>query len=200
MKARLVGLAVVVSVVVLFALRPQVVDELTGPFRDDETLLAAALAREGGSPGHVAFAWPGWLIRFVAGQRELDFATNLGENDQSKLQFVLAALFEHEQQESAAEEIYYVLSMAQRAIDEGADIDHMSGYGLSALHEAVLFGSTNATRLLTGNGADCGAQVSRPGKPIDGMTALEMARYLSSRDDRDRTAIVQLLRANDCSD
>jgi len=192
-------IAILVGLLLIpFLVRPSNFIELYAPFHDGQYLLATAIMQEPDDRDSFELAWPNWLIRLVVANYDFKFAKNFDDN-QSKLQFILAALFEHEEGKSTEDEIGYVLSLAQRAIDEGSDINNVASYGLSGLHEAVLFNSIVAADFLISNGAECNKVVSRPGKPIDGMGALEMAEYLSTKSDKNRADILAYLKSQECN-
>jgi hypothetical protein len=184
-------------VLIPFVVKPSNVTELYAPFHEEQYLLAAAIMPEQGDRRIFDLSWPTWFIRFLVSQHQFDFSNNY-ENNQSTLQFILAAVFEHEKIGSAIHEIEYVFSIAQLSIDQGANIDNIADYGLSALHEAVLANSIAAATFLINNGADCAVFVSRPGKPIDGMSALEMATFLKTKDDKDRSEVITFLKTKKC--
>jgi hypothetical protein len=181
-----------------FLIRPKNVMELYAPFHDRGYLLAAAIMPERNKPEFFEISWPSWFIRGIAKRYDFNFSKGF-ENRQSSLQFILVALYDHEKRKSLPQEIAYVLSMAQRSINEGANINNVAAPGLSALHEAVLFNSVTAVKFLISNGADCNIKVSRPGRPIDGMNALEMTEYLSTKSNENRSEVLAYLRSQQCN-
>ena len=183
-------IAIIIALVLIpFIVKPSNVIELYAPFHEEQYLLVTAIMPVQEDMGFFDLSWPTWFIRYLESQHDFDFENNY-ESNQSPLQFILAAVFEHEEIGSSSPEIEYVLSIAQSSIDQGANIDNVADFGLSALHEAVLFNSISATKFLIRNGANCGVLVSRPGKPIDGMTPLEMAEFLKIKSDKNRSEII----------
>lgn len=193
-----IAIAVGLFVALPFLVKPSNFVELYAPFYNEELLIASAISPAAEDLELFELSWPKWFVRSIADRYEFDFSSNLDDN-QSKLQFILAAVFEHEERNSSRDEIEYVLGFAQRAIDEGVNVNNLAGYGLTALHEAVLFNSTSSARLLISNGANCNVPVAREGKPIDGMWALEMAKYLSVKSDLNRVEIIAYLEDQECN-
>ena len=190
--------AIIIAIALIpFIVRPSNVSELYAPFHEEQYLLVQAIMPEPEAVEFFELSWPKWFIRFLVSQHEFDFANNY-ENNQSTLQFILAAVFDHEALGSANQEIEYAFSMAQLSLDQGANIDNVADYGLSALHEAILFNSIAATKFLINNGANCSVLVSRPGKSIDRMSALEMAEFLNTKSDKDWSEIIAYLKTNKC--
>lgn len=188
----------VVFVLIPFMARPSNVAELYAPFHDEQNLLITVIMPKPDDLEFFELTWPTWFTRFLASQHEFDFVSNY-ENNQSSLQLILAALFDHEENGSDKADVEYVLSIAKLSLDQGSAIDNVAAYGLAALHEAVLFNSIFATKFLVNNRADCNVLISRPGKPIDGMTALEMAEFLKVQKDKDRTEIIAYLKSQECN-
>lgn len=189
---------IVILVLTPFIVRPSNVTELYAPFHDEQHLLITVIMPKPDDLEFLELVWPTWFTRFLASQHEFDFVSNY-ENNQSTLQLILAALFYHEENDSDKPAVEYVMTIAQLSLDKGSAIDNVAGYGLAALHEAVLFNSISATKFLVNNRADCNVLISRPGKPIDGMTALEMAEFLKVQKDKDRTEIIAYLKSHGCN-
>ncbi len=184
--------------IVPFIARPSNLVDLYAPFHSDELLLASAISPAPENLELFELSWPKWFVRKVAEGHNFYFKLNFDDN-QSKLQFILSALFEHEKKASSDSEIKYVLRFAQRAINDGADVNNLAGYGLTALHEAVLFNSTIAAKFLISNGADCNIPVEREGKPINGMGALQMAEFISTKSEVDRGPLINYLASQGCN-
>lgn len=90
-----------------------------------------------------------------------------------------------------------VTQLAERYIELGAPMDHYNRRGLTALHEAVMFGQVDLVRVLVLNGADGQLRVRATDTPLYGMTSVEIAEYMTARTrNASRDAIVALLRAS----
>jgi len=79
---------------------------------------------------------------------------------------------------AADERLYRVL---RHLIQRGENVN-ASHHGLTALHEAVLFGKPMYAEILLAHGADPYTTIQRPGKNSHGLNALELAELLYSRD------------------
>ena len=79
----------------------------------------------------------------------------------------------------------------------GADIDSRYN-GMTTLHEAILYSisdqSPELVRVLLELGANPGLRISRPGKPGDGLTAIEYAEVLARKHPAELRPVIALLR------
>lgn len=171
---------------------------LYAPFQDELFLLTTVIKPEPEDKDFLAVSWPVWFMRMLADRHDFKFNINL-EHNQSKLQFIMAALLEYAEKGYSLEQKNYVLTLAQRSIDQGADVDNVANYGLSALHEVVLSNNLELAKFLMKNGASCDALIARPGKPINGMDALGLAEYLASKNNLDRSELIAYLKSLACT-
>jgi len=197
MKKRVIAI-IIVFMLTPFIIRPGNIVALYTPLHDEPHLLITAIMPEPNDAELFELSWPTWFIRFLVSQNKFDFVDNYDAN-QSTLQLILAAVFDHEKNNSDLKDIKYVMSIAKLSLEQGALIDNVADYGLSALHEAILFDSISVTKFLVSNRADCGVLVSRPGTLIDGMTALELAEFLTVKINEDRSEIIGYLKSKECN-
>ncbi len=198
MKKIILIISIIVVLSVPFIVRPRNFFELYAPFSNDQFLLASATIPDPEKESILDLRWPKWFIRFFADRHDFNFKDNL-ENNQSTLQFILAGYFEHQEKASDPEDMNYILSMAERAINEGSDINNVADFGLSALHEAVLFNSLDVAKFLVSKGAKCDVLLARPGKKVDGMDAVEFAEFLYRKKGANRTDLIAFLKSSNCN-
>ncbi len=197
MKKIILIIIIIVVLLIPFVLRPNNFFELYAPFSNDQFLLASATMPYPEKESILDLRWPKWFIRFFANRHDFNFKDNL-ENNQSTLQFILAGYFEHQEKASDPADLNYVLSMAERATNEGSDINNVADFGLSALHEAVLFNNLNVTKFLILKGANCEVLLVRPRKEIDGMDAVEFAEFLHRKKGGNRSDLIAFLKSSKC--
>ena len=85
-----------------------------------------------------------------------------------------------------------VLELSSLLAHRGADVNAAFD-GLTSLHGAIIANEPGLVRHLLALGADSRVRVMPSGKPYDGMTALELARYFSSRKNRDLREVIAIL-------
>lgn len=73
----------------------------------------------------------------------------------------------------------YIALFAQ----QGCNINAYDSAGMTALHAAVLFAQPELIKVLLDNKASLRSRIRRPGKQVDGMQALNFARYLARTND-----------------
>ena len=191
---KIIIILIIIIAITPFVVKPNNIHELYAPFKKDQYLLVAATMSDRETREFLELSWPRWLMRFLVEKREIDLTTNYTGN-QSPIQFLLAEVFNHEEKGLSEQEMTYLFSLIQRALDQGANINNIADNGLAALHETVLFNSVTAAKFLIDNGANCSILIARPGKPIDGMSALELAEFLKTKDEKDRSEITAYLKA-----
>ena len=88
-----------------------------------------------------------------------------------------------------------ILQLSQQFLDKGANINSLFE-GFSPLHGAVLANQPELVRHLLENGADTKQKLDRPGRPINGMNALELAKFLKiARKKENWSKVLELLEA-----
>lgn len=87
-----------------------------------------------------------------------------------------------------------ILELSQSFINKGADINKPWD-GFTPLQAAVIANEPNLVQHLLKNGANTNLRLSRPGRPYDNMTALELAEYLSSHKKREMDKVIKILKS-----
>jgi hypothetical protein len=82
--------------------------------------------------------------------------------------------------------------VVQMLAAKGADMDSRDN-GMTALHEAILYSETDLVRALLDLGANPKLKIARPGKSIDGLSAVEYAEFLARKRPAEMRPVVELL-------
>jgi ankyrin repeat protein len=93
-----------------------------------------------------------------------------------------------------------VLEIATFFLNKGIDINLIGFDGLTALHTAILLNQPNYVSFLLKNGADISIGVDfsyiygkKEKSKMFGMDAIKFASYVSGKDKKDRSAIIEIL-------
>jgi hypothetical protein len=180
----------IVGVIAYVSLNPNTLLGFILLQKDEDALISCAVLcrHPPEESGEVVF--PTWIARLMLSFSEIDLSASTGR--QSRFQLILT----NYSKDHSAGTKRYIFQLAEKALDAGADIDHIASYGLTALHESVLNNSPTLANFLIKHGASCGPAISREGRASDGMTALEFARFLQVSREFDNSEMIGFLDAS----
>jgi hypothetical protein len=128
---------------------------------DVEEIAGRSLAR--------VFRWKQWTF----GERSV-FSDSLSGGEITPLHLLIEAAASYKGQCDGE-----VLALFERYLQQGAAIDRYDANGYTPLHEAIVFGKVDFVRALVARGADTHLRVKSANKSLSGMSAFELADFLS---------------------
>lgn len=163
----------------------------------DAKVLLRALSKTDGA-NLETIMMPSWmadlkLTTIGIGHCTLSFAD---KNDTASVINFLVAAYAGEEVSNSR-----VVAYITRFVKQGCSIDDYDQAGMTPLHAAVLFGQPDLLKILLKNNADTTKQIRRKGKRVDGMQALQFAKFLfTSNITQERQDVINILQTHKAAD
>jgi hypothetical protein len=169
------------------------------PFKSIQNLLVSAIMPKVEVEEIVSIRWSTPLIRFIVDNVEFDYKKIYTDTKVSSLQFIFSAYLDNKKHESSEADIQYVLSVAERFVQEGADIDYYEAGERTLLHSSILFNQPKFLDMLLRNKADCTLPMISKRDQWNGLKPMELAILMEKKlPNQSREKIIEILELHDC--